>query len=413
MTSICCASISHKNAPIRVLEAFTIEKPEASLLELRSRLGTGGCAIIQTCHRVEAYAAGEGIDTEILRAFLLQNSRGMTEAEHYVDAFEGIDALRHLFTVAAGAQSVILGENEILHQVMDSLRMAKDKGTLNDVLKIAFEGAIRVGRKVRRETQLSRGSVSIGNLVLKEIKDHYGQLEGLNIVVVGAGKMGCLVAKIIAKEKVRTVFVANRTYARARRLAKRVDGRAVKFDRVVDCLSEADAVICATASPHLILTMERVQDVLRRRGQGRKLLLIDISNPRSVDGNIKRLAGVQLLDIEDMTRISEGNRVAKESCLREVEEIVEEGIAATLARIGAAHTEPAISDIMHWAEGRRAEIFMEAQKAGGFNMQQLRVVESMSYSLMRDLLIPFIERARATGNAEYLDAIIQAKGGRC
>jgi glutamyl-tRNA reductase len=194
MTLICCASISHKNAPIRVLEAFTIEKPEASLLELRSRLGAGGCVIMQTCHRVEAYAAGDGVDAESLRAFLLQNSRGMTEAEHYVDAFEGVDALRHLFTVAAGAQSVILGENEILHQVMDSLRMAKDKGTLNDVLKSHSRAQLGSGGRSGGDPAKQRFSI-YRNLVLKEIKDHYGQLEGLNIVVVGAGRWDALLPR--------------------------------------------------------------------------------------------------------------------------------------------------------------------------------------------------------------------------
>jgi len=410
MTMICCASISHKNAPIRVLEAFTLEKPAASLSKLRRRPGIDGCAIIQTCHRVEAYATGEGIDVEQLKDFLVQTARGMVGANNFVEVFEGEDVLRHLFSVAAGTQSVILGENEVLHQVMDSLKMARDEGTLDDSLQIAFESAIRVGRKVRRETQLCKGSISIGNLVLKEVKGHYGQLEGLNFVVVGAGKMGCLVAKIIAKENVKAVFVANRTFARAKRLAKRVDGLAVKFDRVVDCISESDAVICATASPHLILTRERVQEAVKKRKAGRQLLIIDISNPRSVDGEIKRLAGVKLLDLDDLTKISKENQAIREACLQSVNEIIEEGITATVARIDAASLEPAISDLMRWAEGRRQASVREAQKIGGFSRQQLQVVNSMSFSLMKGLLVPFIDRARATGDRALLNGIIEAKG---
>ncbi|MCQ5363228.1 MAG: glutamyl-tRNA reductase, partial [Candidatus Methanomethylicia archaeon] len=258
MPRILCLSISHKKAPVRVLESFTLKDVYSSLQQLKSS-GAEECAIIQTCHRVELYAVGSGIGHNDLKAFLISNSGSCCPIELYEDFYEGEDAIRHLFYLASGLESIILGENEVLHQVEESLRLAENAGCIGRTLRTIFRGAINAGRMVRRKTSISKGSVSLGNIVMKVITCELGTLNGKKLVIIGAGKMGSLIAKSIPRKDPLTIFIANRTYSRAEKLAAEVGGKALHFESMKEAIKDADAVICATSSPHLILKTDDLQ----------------------------------------------------------------------------------------------------------------------------------------------------------
>ncbi|MEN3035638.1 MAG: hypothetical protein ABC537_04980 [Candidatus Methanosuratincola sp.] len=214
MSQILCLSINHKKAPVRVLESFAIKDVSSFLVHLKA-FGAEECAVIQTCHRVEIYSVGSRIGHNELKEFLVSNTGSSCPIDIYEDFYEGAEAVRHLFYLASGLESVILGENEVLHQVEESFRLASGSGCIGKVLGIIFRGAINAGRMVRRKTSISKGSVSLGNVVLKAITLELGTLEGKKIVIIGAGKIGCLIAKSLPRKGPITVFIANRTYSRA------------------------------------------------------------------------------------------------------------------------------------------------------------------------------------------------------
>lgn len=386
MPQILCLSISHKKAPVRVLESFALRDVRSSLQRLKG-IGADECAVVQTCHRVEIYSVGSRIGRNELREFLVSSSGSGCPIDLYEDFYEGEDAVRHLFYLASGLESVILGENEVLHQVEESFRLAEDAGCIGRVLELMFRGAINAGRMVRRKTSISRGSVSLGNVVMKAILLELGTLEGKKLVIIGAGKIGCLVAKSLPRRGPITVFIANRTYSRAEKLAAEVGGRAVHFDSLKETVAGADAVVCATSSPHLVLRLED----LDRLDAGKRLLIVDVSNPRGVDERIKDLGHVKLIDLDELIRIARENMRMREEAVLKAKELLVPSLALVMERLRAGERKKRLEDVMRWAEEKRQKALEIALKRGRFSEEQTKVISDFSYALMRDLIVPLFD----------------------
>ncbi|MEN3006740.1 MAG: glutamyl-tRNA reductase [Candidatus Methanosuratincola petrocarbonis] len=383
MPTMICLSISHKKAPVRVLESFTLRDIKSSLLKLKS-IGAAESAVIQTCHRIELYLVGSCLGRKELESFLASETGSNFPIELYGEFYEGEEAVRHLFYLASGLESVILGENEVLRQVEDSLRIAKEAGTVGKSLETAFRGAINAGRVVRRKTPISRGSVSLGNVVMKAISTELGNLEGKRLVVIGAGKIGCLIAKALPRKGPVTIFIANRTYSRAKRLAEAVGGKAVRFEDLRETLRHADAVVCATSSPHLVLRLEDLQPPT----PGKRLLVIDVSNPRGVDERIGDLPGVRLIDLDQVMRIARENMRFREDAVIAARDIITPSLAVVMEKLRMGEKKKVFEELMRWAEGKRRAALEVAFKRIRFSEEQVKVIDEFSYALMRDLVTP-------------------------
>jgi glutamyl-tRNA reductase len=383
MPQILCISISHKKAPVRVLESFAI-KDIVSFLARLKELGAEECAVIQTCHRVEIYSVGSCIGHSELKEFLVSNSGSCCPIDIYEEFYEGEEAVRHLFYLASGLESVILGENEVLHQVEEAFRLASGSGCAGKVLGIIFRGAINAGRMVRRKTSISKGSVSLGNVVLKAILLELGTLEGKKIVIIGAGKIGCLIAKSLPRKGPITVFIANRTYSRAEKLAVSVGGRAVRFESLRETIAGADAVVCATSSPHLVLRLSDLDQLDSRK----RILIIDVSNPRGVDERIRDLGCAKLIDLDELIRIARENMKNREEAMIKAKELIEPSLALVMHRLQAGEQKKKFEEVMRWAEERRRKALELALKKGRFSEEQTKVISDFSYILMRDLIVP-------------------------
>ncbi|MDI9609058.1 MAG: glutamyl-tRNA reductase [Candidatus Verstraetearchaeota archaeon] len=383
MSRILCLSLSHKKAPVRILESFTLKDIKSSLTKLNS-LGIEECAIVQTCHRVEVYAVTCRLGRKELEAFLSSESGSAYPLEPYREFYEGEDAIRHLFYLASGLESVILGENEILHQVENSFKIAREAGTVGKNLDRVFRGAINAGRIVRHKTAISRGSVSLGNLVMKIISSELGRLDGKRLVIIGAGKIGCLIAKALPRKGLVTIFIANRTYSRAEKLAREVGGNAIRFENLKEALLWADAAVCATSSPHLVLKFEDVKSY----PTDKQLLLIDVSNPRGVDERIGDLPNIRLIDLDQITRIARENLRFKEEAVREAREFILPSIAIVMERLKIGNRKRLLEEVMRWAECKRKNALELALKQISFSDEQVKVLDAFSYALMRDLIIP-------------------------
>jgi len=313
MDDFVCIGLTHKEAEVERLERARFEDEEA-LPEVRETFDLSGCALLQTCNRVELYASG-------VREGHVDRLRELVDEEAWVK--RGRDAVEHLFRVACGLESMMVGEQEILRQVKEAYERAARLGTLDDRLKLVFRKAISVGKRARRETAISEGAVSIGSAAVELAERELGDLSDRTVLVVGAGEMGKTVARALVDRGVRAVLVANRTYERAVRLAEELGGRAVRFDRLEEHLAAADVVVSATAAPHPVITVEHVRRALRGRGD-RPLLIIDIANPRDVESGVERLEGVEVRTIDDLREIARENLERRRSEIPKVEEIIRE-----------------------------------------------------------------------------------------
>ncbi|MBC7130592.1 glutamyl-tRNA reductase, partial [Candidatus Bathyarchaeota archaeon] len=302
--------VTFKKARVPLLEAISFKDKAEAYRELRLLGSVVESVILQTCNRVELYIVASQGETlaQRVKEYLASRAGGLRdEVLKAVETSINQEALLHLFKVASGLDSMVIGENEILGQVWNAYLEAEKAGAAGPILRTVFQKALKVGKRVRNETGISRGAVSVGSVAVKLAESLLGGIDGRNVLVIGAGEMGTSVAKALVRHKPNTIFIANRTYDRALKLAAEVSGKALRFDMLEEALKDADVVICATAAPHYVLTREKVSKAVDQRLKESDMIIIDISNPRNVEKTTGTIRGVRLYCIDDLQPIVDKN----------------------------------------------------------------------------------------------------------
>jgi glutamyl-tRNA reductase len=304
--SLLALGVSHKTAPVALRERLALPEGRAARIlgDLTARPEIHEAVAISTCNRTELYlVAGDPVEAEnhVLAELSRQAGIRPTELLGRLYSLRGADAVRHLFSVAAGLDSMIVGEAEVQGQVKRAYELALVEGATGPISNRLFRDALGAGKRVRTETALGRSRVSVSSVAVDLARDVLGDLETRRVLVVGAGENGEMTAKALADRGVRTVFVANRRYDRAIGLAQRFGGEAVRFDDLPAEIVNADIVVGCTSSPHLIMGADELALVTEQRG-GRPLLLIDIAVPRDIDPRVRELPGITLYDMDDLQR---------------------------------------------------------------------------------------------------------------
>lgn len=279
--------------------------------KLREKYSIDEYVEISTCNRKEYYIHN---DSCVIDEPLLNHENKSIIIEY------GDSAINHLFRMTSGLESMIVGEDQILGQVKDSRNISQKERHCGKILDTIFTKAIHVGQLVRNKTNINKGSVSIGSVAVDLAEKHFESLEDKVVLVIGAGKMGSLVAKSLAEKNLEAIFVANRTYYTAVQLAKDLDGEAIFFDDLNEYMKTADVIISATGAPHPIITKERLLGI----GEDfEDLFMVDIANPRDISSDVKEL-GVNLCNIDDLRELAEFNKTQRKSESIEAEKIIQE-----------------------------------------------------------------------------------------
>lgn len=327
--------LSHETADVSLREAVALDAgliPEA--LSALAAQGARESAILSTCNRTEVYVvSGEGgeapaIAREFLAARVGAEQRPHLEAALY--ALEGEMAARHLFAVAGGLKSLVLGEAQILGQVKEAYRLSAERGAAGPVISHLFQQALHAGKRVRSETGIGQGAVSVSYAAVELARKIFEDLADKVVLLVGAGKMAELAVKNLADQGSPKILVANRTREHAAALARAHGGEAVPFAELEEALAASDIVITSTGARKPVLTREAVRRAAKRR-RGKPLLIIDIAVPRDVDPAVHELDGVFLYNIDDLRAVAEANAAERRLHLPRAEAIVAEE-AAKFAR---------------------------------------------------------------------------------
>ncbi len=347
MPELLALGVSHKTAPLELRERLSLTEGRA--VGVLGAL-TGGeeiheAAAISTCNRTELYLVVRDVvaaESAALGALSGQAGIRPTELAGQLYALRDAEAARHLFEVTAGLDSMIVGEAEIQGQVKRAYELALVEGATGPILNRLFRGALAAGGRVRAETAVGEGSLSVPALAVEQASRELGDLGERNVLVVGAGETAQLVARALRGRGVASIFLANRHFERARELAAELGGEAVRFELLVERLGEADAVFSATNSPHHVVEREALTEAMRARG-GRALLLVDLAVPRDVEAECREVPGVTVLDVEDLQRVAERNVDARAGEVRRAQPI----IAAELERferwLGSLEVVPTIA----------------------------------------------------------------------
>lgn len=406
--TVLAVGISHKVAPVAVRErlAFTAAELPSALSHLRESIGAA--VLLSTCNRTELYTAGADDSTspETIIAQLAK-CKG-TEPPVGVNFYllREQEAVRHLYRVAAGVDSMVLGEAQILGQVREALGVAQRAGTVDPLLSRLFRTAISVGRRARSETGISRYAVSVSSTAVALARRVLGDLAGCTVLVVSAGESGKLAAKSLVGSGASRVLVTNRTYQRACELAARLEGEAVPFEGLPGALAMADIVISATGAEAFVLGVEEVGAAIAARN-GRPLLLIDIAVPRDVDPRVRELAGVHLYDIDDLQGVSHANLRQRAREVHKVEAIVEEEVERFGAWWRSLEVVPTIVALRQRAEAiRREEVERTLRRLTHLSPRDQGRVEAMAMAIVNKLLHRPIARLKEReAGQRYTEAV--------
>ena len=406
--SVVVVGLSHRTAPLELLERITVpeERLPKALADLVTRDFVSEAVVLSTCHRIEVYAVAEQFHGAMadVRHFLSEISFVPPEDfsdhlyVHYDDA-----AAAHLFGVAAGLDSVVLGESQILGQVREAWDRARVEGAAAARLSQLFRHALEVGKRARSETAIARGITSLSQAAVAMASDRLSGLADRAVVVLGAGEMGAGLVAEVADADVpgSRVTVANRTWARAEQLAERAGGRAVTLDGLPEALAGADLLLTSTGASSMVVTAAGLERALAARPT-RPLLIVDLGMPRDVDPAVADLPGVSLLGLADVETFVDARLDERRREVVPVRAIVAEEVGRWVEEVSARHATPTVSALRQKAEDVRvAELERYRNRLAGLEPREREAVEALTRSLLAKLLHdPTVRLKDAAGSAK-------------
>jgi glutamyl-tRNA reductase len=403
---------SYQRAPVELRELLAYDP--SLRREALERLSAGGteAAVLSTCNRTEVYAVGDepsGLEKRIYGELAGLSGLSRSELEPALYTVTDEAAAMHLFRVAAGLDSMVPGEAQILGQVREAYEAARGADTAGSTLHRLFRQALRVGKRVRTETAIGENPASVSSAAAQLAERVFDDLAGRRILLIGAGKTADLTAANLISRNVGEIVVANRSSERAEALARRFDGRAVGLDEVERELAHVDVVVASTSSQGYLVTAAQAERAMRER-RGRSIFFIDIAVPRDVDPAVNDLEGCYVYDIDDLERVvAESVAGRREEAVR-AEAIVSEEADRFRAWQLSLDVVPAISSLRARAESIRREELERAQgRLGALSPTQRRAVEALTSQIVAKLLHqPTVRMKEAAGAADgvlYADAV--------
>jgi glutamyl-tRNA reductase len=391
MSELLAIGVSHKTAPVEVRERLALPESRSAEFtrDLRGATDIHEAVAISTCNRTELYlVVGDPVEAESTVLAMLASLAGIrpTELSSAIYSHRNCDAARHLYRVTSGLESMIVGEAEIQGQVKRAYDAALAKEMVGPLSNRLFKAALATGKRVRSETAIGERQMSLPGVAVALARELLGALDGREVIIVGTGETSELTARALANSGGRTVFVANRRRDRALSLAKRYGGRSVSFDQLPTALEEADIVVAATASPHLLLEARELAEVMDARG-GRPMLLIDLAVPRDIDASCADIDGISLYDIDDLQAVIARNRKVRQAEARKAEGIIEEEIQQFAAWLGSLEVLPTIAALRARATEIAEQVVREnSGKWDSASPRDMERIDALARALVNRLL---------------------------
>ena len=412
--------VSHATAPIEVREKLAFRPWEAlhSLGRLREERLIREGVVLSTCNRTEVYAVEEAAHAAtaspsleggaISRISALLSDRMGGDAAAFVYVKRDRDATSHLFAVAAGLDSMILGEAQIHGQVKDAWEGCRAES--GPILNRMFQSALLAASRAREETGIGRGAASVSSAAVQLAKKIFGGLSGRRAMILGAGDVAELALECLLAEGVRVAIVANRTHQRARSLAERHGATAMHYEQCWDSLREVDVLVCSTASPVPVVTIERVRSAVEARGD-RPLCILDIALPRDVDAAVGDLDNIFLYDLDDLRAAAAANLEQREENVPAAREIIAAEVQKYWDWVAGLAAVPVVREFRGEMDKlRSAELAAAFRRLGPLSPEQAEAIEHFSKSLMNKFLHePSVRLKAAAANGRGLGVVDAAR----
>jgi glutamyl-tRNA reductase len=387
---VIAVGVSHKKAPVEVREKLAFSNTQLPTLfeRLKATETIAGCVIISTCNRTEIYAASKDADAALSEIWqLLSDESGMEadQLQNYLYNLTCQQAIMHLFKMASGLDSMILGEQEILGQVARAYQLACENAASNAVLNVLFQRALKVGKQVQTETRIGNGASSVGSAAVELARQIFVDIENCSILLIGAGEMGRLVARNLDNNCASEMMVCNRSHGKAQEVALQFDGCAVPFEDLHECLTEVDLVVSCTSAPDYIVTKKQLSSLMKTRGN-RSLFLIDLAVPRDIDPESSQLENLHLYNVDDLQGIVDESLSEREQEAEKAKGIVENAVDYFMNWLNSRAAVPAIKALCQKGEEiRDAELEKALRKFGDLTAREEKIIRSMAHAITNRL----------------------------
>ncbi len=384
--------VDHTLADIETMEKVSKDLKEL-FSTLKEQMDVKEYIEINTCNRYEYFLYAEDY-----------NEFDLDCENKYVIIQYSDEAVLHLFRMTSGLESMIIGEDQILGQVKDAKLKSEREGHCGKKLDAIFTKAIHVGQVVRNKTKINQGSISIGSAAVDLAEENLGDLQDKNVLVIGAGKMGTLVAKALAEKNLKAIFVANRTYYKAIKLAEELEGEAILFDNLEEKLLNADLVISSTGAPHAIINKSRLMKVFDEEIP-KKMVFIDIANPRDIEEDVKEI-GIDLFNIDDLRGIAEKNKKLREKEVIEAEKIIKSEFDLLKESFNLIEINSLLGSLRESMEEiRQRESQKGIVKLNSVDAKDIKTIDKMTQSIVNKIFYDISENIRKTAKNSEDDYI--------
>ncbi len=363
------------------------------------------CVILQTCNRVELFLAIERIDVEKI----FDTWRGITELEDLsfdsAETDEGKEAIHHLLRVTSGLESLVVGEDQILGQVKRAFEYSRQNCYVDSFIPLIFEHAIKVGSRIRTNTGLNKGSVSIGSMAVNLAEEHFDDFQNKKVLLIGTGEGATLVAKSLKKRQV-NFEVASRTYERAKSFSSTVGGTPIEFEDALHNFDKTDVIFVSTTAPYYLITYDRI---FNRKNKSDGMMIFDLSNPRTVDDKIATISGIKLVNIDQIAEIVDRNLKRRHEEIRLAEKMIQGGMESMDLLFRKIKAEPFVVSIFKIVDEVRNRELSKAARMLGIKegMKEFEILEQLSFAIVEGILsTPMNNFRKEIGNTEKNEDVL-------
>ena len=390
-----------------MLERFTFRNMDSAYSSFLEYSGLQECVILQTCNRVELFGIGNPKDIERIKK-TWASVAGLEENafKENLEISEGTVVFEHLLKLTSGLDSLVVGEEQILGQVKESINTARALKASGNNLNTLFDKAIRVGSRVRHSTGISRGSISIGSMAVKLAEENIDDLKSKHILLIGTGEAASLVAKSLKKRNIE-FFVTSRTYERAQAFAETVGGNPIKFENAISNFKKVDVLFVATIAPYFLVTYDRIKEAMDSKKAG--MMIMDLSNPRTVDEKISTIKRIKMMNLDQIAEMVDKNMRSRMGVASSAEKIINEEIPVVEAVMKRLEVEPVVKNVFKDIDQVRIKELKKAlQMLGETDEQKIRIIEQLTQAIVEGIIstpMNNLRRATEQGDSELIKSI--------
>ncbi|TRZ70057.1 MAG: glutamyl-tRNA reductase [Nitrosopumilaceae archaeon] len=390
-----------------MLEKFTFRNVDSAYSSFLEYSGLRECVILQTCNRVELFGVGNAKEIERIKK-TWASVAGLEENafKENLEISEGTEVYEHLLKLTSGLDSLVVGEEQILGQIKESITTARELNASGNNLNTLFEKAIRVGSRVRHSTGIGRGSISIGSMAVKLAEENIDDLKSKYILLIGTGEAASLVAKSLKKRNIE-FFVTSRTYDRAQSFAETAGGNPIKFENAISYFNKVDVLFVATVAPYFLVTYDRIKEAMTSKKTG--MMIMDLSNPRTVDERVSTIKRIKMMNLDQIAEMVDKNMRSRIGVVSSAEKIINEEIPIVEAVMKRLEVEPVVKNVFKDIDQVRIKELKKAlQMLGETDEQKIRIIEQLTQAIVEGIIstpMNNLRKATEQGDSELLKTV--------